>query len=507
MKTILFLVVLCLTGLVRCVPKKYGFNFSEPLSHASVSEGSLTHVLGKTGQIYTFVSKTGMMLWKNNVTALLHGTNLPKLYRFDDVRLSVWNGMYLLVTCGPPARLLVIDRLRGTLTWVTTLASHFAATADGGGALLGDLMYVGMGSSQKEMSVLRKKPCCDFVGSVAAVNLRAGQKVWQTDVIPKKITGKTSMSGAEVSSFPPVASSDERTLYVTTEALHFKDRDPSDWSCWNVSRGAKDPCFLEDPNVTSHSSVIALRAATGAKRWVRRFNATEAWNLACVDGSSNCPSAPTWDSGFSNGVSVAKVCNGEKKGATCRDVVYAVQNTGILYALDAATGELLWHSVAHAPEFSFVKPGNPLVVNDNAVYDLVTNPFGETWIGCDGSSYSGSGFSVRDALTGECLDVVSEPAWSIKSRLKPKGNGIYVSIAVKKENAFAEPWVVSDASMLCKYSRNSDPKLSCVISEGSNVETYPIVSTDDLTCVYTGPQNYPSPAAATHRLDCEYSGP
>jgi polyvinyl alcohol dehydrogenase (cytochrome) len=51
------------------------------------------------------------------------------------------------------------------------------------------VIYVGTSSNEKHEATDPKYECCSFVGSMAAVALKIGKVIWETQMAPKGYTG------------------------------------------------------------------------------------------------------------------------------------------------------------------------------------------------------------------------------------------------------------------------------------------------------------------------------
>lgn len=114
-----------------------------------------------------------------------------------------------------------LDAATGALRWRTSLESHAAARITGAPTLHAGRLYVPMSSIEEALSVDPGYPCCSFRGSVSALDAASGALLWQRYTIadtpapregnPKRL----GPAGAGIWSSPTIDAA-QRRLYVTT---------------------------------------------------------------------------------------------------------------------------------------------------------------------------------------------------------------------------------------------------------------------------------------------------
>jgi polyvinyl alcohol dehydrogenase (cytochrome) len=60
---------------------------------------------------------------------------------------------------------MAINRQTGMLKWITRVDKHPAAIITGSPVVLGDVVYMGVSSSEEGLAVQSSYPCCNFRGS------------------------------------------------------------------------------------------------------------------------------------------------------------------------------------------------------------------------------------------------------------------------------------------------------------------------------------------------------
>ena len=173
-----------------------------------------------------------------------------------------------------------------------------------------------------------KSECCEGHGAVVALSLKDGRKLWEYHTMKDaEYNGQTSStgvkqkgpSGAPIWALPTIDEARNRVIVATGE---------------NTSH----------PATGTSDAIIAIDLDTGKSAWVFQAMQSDVWNMACNDrdlpkSGSNC----------------ARLFGGEGRdfdfGATPmlirnlagRDIVVDGQKSGHVWALDAATGKMLWN--------------------------------------------------------------------------------------------------------------------------------------------------------------------
>jgi len=171
--------------------------------------------------------------------------------------------------------------------------------------------------------------CCTGHGAVVALALKDGKRLWEYDTMKEaEYTGQTSKtgikmrgpSGAPVWALPTVDEVRNHVVIVTGENTSFPGTDTSD-------------------------AIIALDADTGKQAWRFQAMGSDIWNMACNDrdlpnSGPNCPRLYSWGSegrDFDFGSTPILV-----RGVRGHDLIVDGQKSGEVWAVDAATGKLIW---------------------------------------------------------------------------------------------------------------------------------------------------------------------
>jgi polyvinyl alcohol dehydrogenase (cytochrome) len=209
----------------------------------------------------------------------------------------------------------------GALLWKVHIDTHdstrltAAATANAG------VVYVPVSSWEEARASDATYPCCTFRGSVVALRISDGRRLWQTYLVdPPKAQGKTTTgvtafgpSGVAVWSTPTLDAT-RRRLYVATS------------NNYSV------------PATTLSSAVIALDLDSGGIVWSKQFTAGDIFSGACPSKAPSCPDGPGPDFDFA----ASTILTARPGGG---DVLLAGQKSGIVFALDPdKQGAILWQT-------------------------------------------------------------------------------------------------------------------------------------------------------------------
>jgi len=194
-----------------------------------------------------------------------------------------------------------VNRNNGKVQWQVQPNTHPLAAIFSSPTPVGKNIVLGVASNEEDAAADPTYPCCSFRGSVVMLNPANGHVVWQTYLISEAESAAGS-AGAAVWASPTY---DEETglIYVTSGN--------------NYSYPTNG---LED-------STIALDAHDGHIVWVNQAVSGDVSNFGL-------PIQEGKDSDYGDSAQIYRLWNGRK-------VVAAGNKNGILYVMDAHTGELV----------------------------------------------------------------------------------------------------------------------------------------------------------------------
>ncbi|PXX58120.1 polyvinyl alcohol dehydrogenase (cytochrome) [Nocardia tenerifensis] len=304
---------------VGALKLKWAFAFPGAIAQSSqpaVVNGTL-YSGGRDGKMYALDAETGATRWVFDTgTALEH---LPG-YGLRDGPAVVGGVVYFGDNA---ANLWAVDAATGTQRWHTRLDDHPLSIITSSPLVFENHVYIGT-SSQEEAGGAADPlyPCCTFRGSVVSVDATTGAVQWRYSVLAEPTTrtgppGPTfSPSGGAIWSSPTIDPA-TRTLYYTSG---------------NPYTGTPDDA----------ESIGAIDIDTGRRRWVNSLTPDDTWNVRCIipPAGGACP-IPGRDFDFGAHANIFEIGG--------RKVVGAGQKTGIYHLLDAATGAVIWQTQLSVP--------------------------------------------------------------------------------------------------------------------------------------------------------------
>lgn len=299
----------------RDIPKlklKWAFGFANQSTASSQPTvvGQRVFVGSAGGEVYSLDARTGCMYWK-----FRGGAEVRTAVVVGRLPSGKWSAFF----GDSHAWLHAVDAETGELLWEERLDHHPAARITGSPALLADRIYVPLSSIEEGYAQSTKYSCCTFRGSVSALDVSTGRKIWQTYTVrdPSKAyqqnrngTQLFGPAGAAVWSAPTI-DREKKLLYVTTG---------------NSYTGIE---------IDTSDAVLALELNTGKLVWSRQLLTADNYIVGCPS-HPNCPDEPGGDLDLGASALLRSLPNG-------RRVLIVCQKSGFVYALDPdAGGQILW---------------------------------------------------------------------------------------------------------------------------------------------------------------------
>lgn len=278
--------------------------------------GGLLFVGSHTGRVYALQPESGCVRWQYQAAGEVRtGIVVEPWERGDAVRPRLFFGDVL-------GNLYGLDAASGAPLWRRRVDDHPNATITGTPSWHDGRLYVPVSSLEVSLAVDPGYECCTFRGAVAAYDAGTGEALWKRFTIdePAAPRGRNAAgtqmwgpSGAVVWNSPAIDAA-RGQLYVGTGE--------------NMS----------SPATASSDALFAIALADGAVRWVFQATANDAWNTACgTETDASCPEEDGPD--FDFGAATVLVAD-----ADGRELLVGGQKSGLVHALDPATGELRWQT-------------------------------------------------------------------------------------------------------------------------------------------------------------------
>lgn len=391
--------------------------------------GGALYVGSDNGQLYALDRRTGCLRWTFEAAAEIRTGIVLSPWRAGDrsARPAAYFGDIV-------GTVYAVDAQSGALLWKDHPDPHPNATITGTPTLHDGALYVPVSSLEEARPNDPSYVCCTFRGSVVAYDAASGRHRWQSFTIAEKPveagrnaagTPVLAPSGAAVWNSPAI---DTRRgqLYVGTSDAY------------------------SAPAGKTSDAVLAIDLKTGAIRWSYQATEGDAWNGACWKGrQTGCPEKSGADYDFGAAPMLVHAGGG--------DLVVAGQKSGIVHALDADSGKLMWKTalgrggVRGGVEFGTAAIGNTILV-----------PINDAEVGENPADPPKPGLYALDAATGRLK--WQAPADPDSCRGRPIcGPGLDQAVTATPELVFAgaqDGWMrifdLADGKVLWRYDTTQE---------------------------------------------------
>ncbi len=367
------------------------------------------------GNFYAVDAETGTVRWKAMVA---DWTGVPKDFARNDPLISgnmlilgdqagtlaTWDGKQIN---GAGANLIAVNARTGKLIWMSQVEKFPAAMITSSPVVHDGIVYVGVASNEEALADVKGFPCCVSRGSVVALDVRTGKKLWQTYMVPDNHGALGGYSGGAVWNSTPVIDPKRHSLYVGTG------------NNYSVPT-AVEQCFKNNPSnkfctdlADYFDSVLALDLKTGAIKWANRALAYDAWNVNCIISNppgpvpgADCqtPAGPDYDFG---GVGPNLLSIGSDGKA--RDILGVGEKSGVYWAFNPDDGTTIWSTL--------VGPGSSLggiewgtATDGERIYVPISNSRSTTYaLQPSNASVNSGSWAGLDPATGKLLWQTATP--------------------------------------------------------------------------------------------------
>ncbi len=316
------------------------------------------------------------------------------------------------------ATIMAVRKDNGELVWATQVEDHPRAIITASPVIHNGVVYAGVASFEEDVVDF----CCDFRGSVVALDLATGALLWKTYTVPE------GYSGNAVWSSTPVVDEQRGYLYFTTGNNYLIPDEVM--SCINTAITTFNPddytlaerdaaiaavqgCYGEAFESNWFNAVVALSLETGEKVWATHTLPFDAWTGACFapEPLPSCQGGPDYD--FGQGPMLFE--QGGPDGAV--GVLSVGQKSGDFWGLDPNTGAIVWKTkvgpgsvFAGGLQWGSATDGVRIYTGANTAVDDFFQP--KPWTlqggGNNGETISHGFWSALDGLTGEILWQVAD---------------------------------------------------------------------------------------------------
>src|ERR1700730_1762274 len=296
------------------VPRlKLKWAFSVPGGGQPIVVGDWLFITNRVGKFYALDAKSGCVHWAIEDAS---SRTTPMVIR-SAISPSGW-----ATFVGVGKRVVrAFDAQTGKEIWHSeSLENHMASNITGTPVVSGEQIFVPLSSSEEVVAMQPNYSCCTFRGSLVALDLKTGQKQWQTYMITEPLgpTRKNANdvqmqgpAGAPVWASPTVDAKRGLVYVVTGDSY-------------------------TDAATEGDDAIMALDMKTGKLRWRNQVTTQDNFIVGCSGPMkvANCPSPTGPD--FDFGATPVRVVRG------AREILIAAQKSGVVYGIDPASGHTLW---------------------------------------------------------------------------------------------------------------------------------------------------------------------
>ncbi|WP_040145159.1 PQQ-binding-like beta-propeller repeat protein, partial [Xanthomonas citri] len=380
-------------------------------------EGGTLYVPDWGGTLYSVDTQTGKPNWQAKLSDYTGNANSVTR------NTPAISAKSIIVGDQVAGTLLALDKKTGKLLWKTTVEANPQARITSSPVIYGNRIYVGVSSG--DWGNLAANHTFSFRGSVVAVDLNTGKKVWQFYNVPEGYTGASVWGQVAID---PI----NRRLYFGTGNNYNIPQGVG--NCISNARSYRGSeltvqdeldCMAPDNYV---DSVISLNLDTGKLVWANRAQGYDAWNLSCVVAPTNglCPNTqatnltgPDYDFGGA-GVQLFAV----PRNGRLQQLVGAGQKSGIYWAFDAKTGAKVWSTqVGPGGTTGGVEWGTAFDPYKSQIYVAINNNSNATYtLGpANVQTHNGGSWAALDAATGKIKWQVKVPGINPVNPTVPAG--------------------------------------------------------------------------------------
>ncbi len=410
-------------GNVGQLAPKWIFTTHGDVSATPTVDGGAVYFPDGGGYLNAVNASSGSLIWQQrirNYTGI--ATASSRVSPAVDGDRLISGDSFILAHAGG-AHVFAVNRYTGALLWSTQVDAHPAAIITGNPVVYGNEVIVGVSSNEETDAVAPFYQCCTFRGSVVALSTSTGQILWKTYTVPANTgpcavqtpPGGCGYSGGAVWDTPAIDPATDSVYVGTGNNYTTPDAAAACEATAVASKTSNDGCT---PPNDYFDSALSLNLQTGQVNWSHKVEGWDAWNFACVlgQGKSWCPSIAGDDYDFSgSGPNLFQIGG--------RTLVGLGQKSGVYWALDASTGNIVWDRLVGAGgiqggiQWGTAYDGTRIYVPiGDVLYSAYQLPSGQT-------DHAGS-WAALDPATGRIIWQVPDPHGSADLSPPTEANGV-----------------------------------------------------------------------------------
>jgi polyvinyl alcohol dehydrogenase (cytochrome) len=285
----------------------FGFpNGTTAFGQPTIVEGRL-FTGSNDGTVYALDARSGCIYWMFQAQTLVRSAVVvgpgPRAYVSD-----LDSNFYAL------------DAATGKLIWQKRLDSQPFTRITGAPKLHAGRLYVPIASQEENAGSQPQYPCCTFRGNVVALDAETGKEIWRTFTVPEAKPTKVSATGVQYYGPSGATVWSSPTLDLQRSVLY-------------VATGNG----YSDPPVNTADAVVAMDLGTGAIRWTQQAT-LDMFNWGCGGNgpAGNCPANAGDDVDFASSPILVDLGGGKQ-------LLVAGQKSGMVHAFDPdQDGKIVW---------------------------------------------------------------------------------------------------------------------------------------------------------------------
>lgn len=330
------------------------------------------------------------------------------------------------------AQIYAVNRSTGDPIWATKVSEHPASTITAAPVVSKGVVYTAAASKEEPLSGNPAYECCTFRGSIVALDLKTGDILWKSYMVPSNngggdINQPGFYSGNAVWGSSPVVDERRGLLYFGTGNSYTAP----EGVCTEPGQTDCEP----SPADNHADSIMALRLSDGSVKWATRTLDADVFSGACI-GRPEC--GPDFD--FGSGPQMFTTT--DPGTGESQQLLGIGQKSGIYWALDPDTGEVVWDTMVGpgsfigGMEWGSATDGKRIYVAEangsRQPYTLGgSGPFA-------GQTTRGGSWAALDTATGEILWQTPDPQMERDIGFVTVANGVvYVGSASTGNNMYA----------------------------------------------------------------------
>jgi polyvinyl alcohol dehydrogenase (cytochrome) len=397
-------------GNAASLTTKWTFTTGGDVSATPIVTADTIYFPDWAGSLYAVDRNTGTLKWTHQISEYNgHQGSIsrvsPAVYKKNLIIGDIISGT--LIHDG--ANIIAVRQDTGEMKWITSVDSHPAAIITGSPVVYGDIVYVGVSSSEESLATDPTYPCCSFRGSVVALEASTGHILWKRYTLPDN-HGKTEGYSGNAVWQPPAIDPKRESLYIGT-GNNYEVPDSVKQCLATATAGTDSTCFATDDYF---DTALSLDLLTGRVKWSRRLYGVDIWTVACLKNpnpvSCPVPGSPDYDLGGSG-------------PNLLPDMVGFGQKSGMYWALNPRDGTVVWSSM--------VGPGATLggiewgtATDGSRIYVAISNSDNKPYPLVSGETITWGAWSALDATTGRIIWQTADPDQSMAIASVSIANGV-----------------------------------------------------------------------------------